>query len=278
LPSTAISQFPADPNQVDQIIRSVAASEVMSRFRNLKANEISEKSPKNYVTRADIEAEKRLAEDLTRLIPGSVAIGEESVEDDPNLLNLLNNEAPVWILDPVDGTGNFVAGKACFALIVAYFVAGETIAGWIHDPIHDITVSAIKGKGAWIGSTRLKTPDKMQVEEMTGSLGPRFCQKVRDAFGYSEEDNRLVRYKCVGMEYLDLARGILHFARYAGRIKPWDHAAGILIHDEAGGHNQLSGEVAGNYDATAGIIENSSLLLAPNLHAWGKLQAIIGEP
>jgi fructose-1,6-bisphosphatase/inositol monophosphatase family enzyme len=80
------------------------------------------------------------------------------------------------------------------------------------------------------------------------------------------------------MEYLDLARGILHFARYAGRIKPWDHAAGILIHDEAGGHNQLSGEVAGNYDATAGIIENSSLLLAPNLHAWGKLQAIIGEP
>ena len=191
--------FPADPYQVDQIIRSVAAAEVMPRFRNLKASEISEKSPKNYVTIADIEAERRLKEDLTRLIPGSVAIGEESVEDDPNLLNLLKNEAPVWILDPVDGTGNFATGKACFALIVAYCVAGETIAGWIHDPINNVTVSAIKGKGAWIGSTQLKTPNEIHVEEMTGSLGPRFQQKMRNTFGFSEEDNRLVRYKCVGM-------------------------------------------------------------------------------
>ena len=276
--SNATSQFPGNPNQVDQIIRSIAAAVVMPRFRNLKANEISEKSPKNFVTIADIEAEKRLKEDLTRLIPGSVAIGEESVEENPNLLNLLNNEAPVWILDPVDGTGNFASGKSCFAVIVAFCVAGKTVAGWIHDPINDVTVSAITGKGAWIGSTQLRIPNKIQVEEMTGSLGPRLRQRMCEALGHSEDDNRLVRYKCVGMEYFDLARGILHFAKYAGRINPWDHAAGILIHNEAGGYNQLSGEVSGDYAATAGILEKSSLLLAPNLLAWRKLYSIIGKP
>lgn len=250
----------------------------MPRFRNLKAGEISEKSPKDFVTIADIEAEKRLAKDLMQLIPGSVAIGEESVEGDPNLLNLLHKNAPVWIIDPVDGTGNFAHGKACFAIIVAYCVAGKTLAGWIHDPVNGVTVSAIKGEGAWMGAKQLRILDQKHIKEMSGSLGPRYRKKMEETFDYPEGDERIVRYRCVGMEYMDLARGSLQFARYAGRIKPWDHAAGILIHNEAGGHNLLTGEVAGSYHATAGIIENSSLLLAPNLQTWHKLHKIIGEP
>jgi fructose-1,6-bisphosphatase/inositol monophosphatase family enzyme len=271
------SSFPTDPNRVDQIIRAIAKAEVMPRFRNLDAGDISEKSPKNFVTTADIEAEKRLAQDLTLLIPGSVAIGEESVEDNPGLLNALNNESPVWILDPVDGTGNFAAGKACFALIVAYCVGGETLAGWIHDPINDVTVWAIKGEGAWIGNQRLKIDSAIPINQMSGSLGPRLRHRMCHTWGYAEDDTRLMRYKCVGMEYLDLARGVLHFARYAGKIKPWDHAAGILIHTEAGGYSQLSGGITGNYQTTAGIIDNSSLLLAPNSPAWEQLHATIGE-
>jgi fructose-1,6-bisphosphatase/inositol monophosphatase family enzyme len=271
------SKFPIDPNRVDQIIRDVAKTEVMPRFRNLEARDISEKSPNNFVTTADIEAEKRLAQDLTALLPGSVAIGEESVEDNPNLLDALNEELPVWILDPVDGTGNFASGKACFALIVAYCVGGETLAGWIHDPINDVTVWAIKGEGAWIGGQRLKIDGTIPIGEMSGSLGPRLRHRMCRTWGYAEDDERLMRYKCVGMEYLDLARGVLHFARYAGKIKPWDHAAGILIHTEAGGYSQLSGGITGSYRTTAGIIDNSSLLLAPNSPAWKQLHATIGE-
>lgn len=272
------SNFPVDPNRVDQIIRAVAIAEVMPRFRNLSAADISEKSPKNYVTTADIEAEKRLAENLTALIPGSVAIGEESVEDNPSLLDALNHESPVWVLDPVDGTGNFAAGKACFALIVAYCVGGETLAGWIHDPVNNVTAWAIKGEGAWIGKTRLKIPEDTPIKDMSGSLGPRLRQRMCHTWGYAEDDARLVRYKCVGMEYLDLARGVLHFACYAGKIKPWDHAAGILIHTEAGGYSKLSGGINGDYLTTAGIIDNSSLFLAPNSPAWDQLHATIGEP
>ena len=271
------SNFPTDPNYVAQIIRDVAKAEVMPRFRNLDASDISEKSPKNFVTTADIEAEKRLAQDLTALLPGSVAIGEESVEDDPSLLDALNEDLPVWILDPVDGTGNFAAGKACFALIVAYCVGGETLAGWIHDPINDVTVWAVKGEGAWIGDQRLKIDGTIPIEKMSGSLGPRLRHRMCNTWGYAEDDTRLIRYKCVGMEYLDLARGVLQFARYAGKIKPWDHAAGILIHTEAGGYSQLSGGITGDYLTTAGIIDNSSLLLAPNSPAWKQLHATIGE-
>ena len=140
-----------DSENVIAIIREVAAAEIMPRFRNLGADDVAQKrSPSDLVTTADLEAERRLTAALTALSPGSAVIGEEAAEHDPAVLSALAGESPVWLIDPVDGTNNFAHDKPCFAVIVAFCLGGETVAGWIHDPIADATMWAAKGRGAWI--------------------------------------------------------------------------------------------------------------------------------
>ena len=118
-----------DTEQVAQIIREVAAAEVMPRFRKLADHEISQKrNPGDLVTIADIESERRLTKELTRLAPGTVVVGEEGADADPSLLLALEGDRPTWLVDPVDGTANFAKGKDCFAVIVGYCQGGKTLA------------------------------------------------------------------------------------------------------------------------------------------------------
>ncbi len=93
---------------------------------------------------------------LEALLPGSAVVGEEASEADPGRLAALSGEGPVWLVDPIDGTLNFVNEKPCFATIVALCIAGNTVEGWIHDPIADRTAWAARGEGAWIGGERVR--------------------------------------------------------------------------------------------------------------------------
>ncbi|MEW5727646.1 MAG: inositol monophosphatase family protein, partial [Pseudomonadota bacterium] len=144
------------PEAVSAIIREVAEAEILPRFKNLRASQIREKKPNQLVTEADEEAEKVLARRLTALLPGAV-VGEESVEHDPRLMDALGRPGPVWVIDPVDGTANFAHGRPRFAVAVALVVDGGTVAGWIHDPVPNRTIVAVKGQGCWRaeGITRL---------------------------------------------------------------------------------------------------------------------------
>lgn len=260
---------------VDAIIREVAANQIMPRFRELAAHEITEKNPGDIVTAADIEAEARLTKALGGLVPGSVVVGEEAAEDDPDILRALGGEAPVWIVDPLDGTRNFAEGRECFAVIVAYCRGGETLAGWIYDPIADVTTWAVAGEGAWMEGERLATARPAPIAEMHGSLGRKFRKRLEDR-GKTRPGNvpaSVTRVGCVGREYMDLACGRLHFAQYARRLKPWDHAAGVLLHHEAGGFNGLT-EGRGRYTPEPRI-QYATLLLAPDETAWDSLHAVL---
>src|SRR5262245_52401902 len=108
-----------DLESVDELIRAVAAEQILPRFRRLASHEVHEKSPGNLVTIADVEAERALTRELRQRLPGSVVVGEEAVAADPQVLDLLGGEAPVWILDPVDGMMNFTRSVARFAVMVA---------------------------------------------------------------------------------------------------------------------------------------------------------------
>jgi fructose-1,6-bisphosphatase/inositol monophosphatase family enzyme len=265
-----------DSEAVIAIIREVAAAEIMPRFGNLGADDVAHKrSPADLVTTADLEAERRLSAALTRLSPGSAVIGEEAAEHDPSVFAALAGASPVWLIDPVDGTHNFAHDKPCFAVIVAYCLDGETVAGWIHDPIADVTAWAAKGRGAWIedgvGARPIRAAAPRDLERMTGSLGWRLARRVkalRDS-GLTMP-GRIVRYGCVGREYMDLAGGALDFALYT-RLKPWDHAAGVLIHHEAGGFSQITDDGT-SYRPAPGI-QQTTLLLAPDEAAWQALNA-----
>jgi fructose-1,6-bisphosphatase/inositol monophosphatase family enzyme len=264
--------FP-DHEKVTQIIRDTAATLITPRFRQLREGDVREKSPGDLVTIADVEAEKRLEAELSALVPGSLVVGEEEAEDFPNVLDRLKGDAPVWVLDPLDGTRNFAGGRAPFAVIVAYCQGGETLMGWIHDPLTGETVRAAKGQGCWSGSQRLSVHAAAPFGDMKGSLSHTVAKRLNDSTGIS-------RVGCVGRDYMDLALGRLHFARYAFRLKPWDHAAGVLIHCEAGGTNRLL-KAGGGYhpDLSPKEAETTGeiMLLAPDITALEAIRGLLGD-
>src|SRR5258708_31980721 len=140
--------MPVDCEKVRRLIVEVADAEVMPRFEKLKTGDISEKSPGDFVTVADVASEQRLTPALRDLLPGSLVVGEEAVAADPAVLALLDGDAPVWVVDPIDGTANFAAGIPMFAIMVALIRRGETLAAWIHDPLKRATATALAGGGA----------------------------------------------------------------------------------------------------------------------------------
>src|ERR1700691_5898215 len=124
-----------DPQTVSSMIRETARSVILPRFRALKREEIAEKGPGDFVTIADLEAERQLAALLTGALPGSVVLGEEAAAKNPELLRLTGGAAPLWIVDPIDGTSNFARGEPGFAVILAYVENGDVRARWIYDPL-----------------------------------------------------------------------------------------------------------------------------------------------
>jgi fructose-1,6-bisphosphatase/inositol monophosphatase family enzyme len=270
-----------DSERVIQIMREVAAREIMPRFRCLEDTDIATKrTPSDLVTTADLEAERRLSAALTALRPDAEVVGEEGAESNPRTLSLLGGEKPVWVIDPVDGTFNYAGGRACFAVIVAFCMRGETLGGWILDPVSDVVVCAVAGQGAWIttesGYRQLRVPTGKDVHKMAGSLGRRLGRlvKARREAGLSHGPLKIVKYGCTGREYMDLAQGALDFAQYT-RLKPWDHAAGVLIHTEAGGFNRLTGSRA-SYRPWPRIMEET-ILLTPDEGSWDALHALFDE-
>lgn len=225
-----------DSDKVVAAIREAAEEDILPRFQRLERHEISEKNPGEVVTIADIEAEHRLTRLLSALVPGSVVVGEEAVSKDPDILKLLQGNGPAWLVDPVDGTGNFAEGRPVFGIIVCYLVDGIAKAGWIHDPCSNKTAIAMAGEGGWYDGERLKPAPSVPLEQMTGTLNYSwFPHERREAVRRAARRFRDIHsYRCAAHDYLALARGEKHFSLYR-RLWPWDHAAGVLLLAEAGG-------------------------------------------
>ena len=267
-----------DPAAVIRIIREVAAAEILPRFRNLAVGDVGFKGgPHDLVTVADIEAERSLSGRLQALAPGSLVVGEEGAEADGGLLAALAGTAPVWVLDPLDGTVNFARGRPCFAMIVAWCLGGTAAAGWIYDPVADAVLWSAAGEGAWwedgAGVRPVRASRAGDVAAMIGSLTPRAAARLHRAQGLRNRPSpAVVRYGCAGREYMDLGTGALDFAQYT-RLKPWDHAAGVLIHRQAGGFSALRGR-GSPYRVEPRILEET-LLLAPDEESWQTLDGLL---
>ncbi len=226
-----------DSDKVVAAIREAAELDILPRFQRLERHEISEKNPGEVVTVADIEAEHRLTRLLSALVPGSAVVGEEAVSKNPEVLKRLEGEGPAWLVDPVDGTGNFAEGRPVFGIIICYLVDGNARAGWIHDPCSGKTAVAMAGEGAWYDGERLTPATSVPFEQMTGTLNYSwFPHDRREAVRRAARRFKDVySYRCAAHDYLALARGEKHFSLYR-RLWPWDHAAGVLLLGEAGGH------------------------------------------
>ena len=252
-----------DPRKVASIVAQVASDVILPRFRRLESSQIQEKNPGDLVTVADREAEERLIELLPPLLEGSLVVGEECVSMDSAKLEKLGSDRPVWVIDPIDGTGNFVRGNQSFAVIVALTLNQETVQGWIYDPLLGQMTHAVKGGGTWCeGRRRLLEP--RPVSGMAGSVAWRDRETLT---------RRGLRVRALGScahEYLAMLDGSLDFSCYR-RLHPWDHAAGTLMIAEAGGK-------AATFDGRAyrPLPQLNSLLMAPDEESWNTLRDILG--
>ena len=262
-----------DVETIAGFIRETAAQAILPRFRQLRQEDIREKKPGDFVTIADLEAEQMLTERLLAAMPGSVVLGEEAAAKDPARLALLAGEAPVWVIDPIDGTANFARGEPGFAVILALVERAEVRAGWIYDPLGDTMVLAERGSGAWSQGRRLAVDGEASAERMTGAAygrtiaGPRAAKLLGDS-------GRVAMVRNLGssaLEYNAVALGRAHFSLHS-RSLPWDHAAGMLIVAEAGG-------VAGFLDGTRydPRIADQPVLAASNQTAWDTVRAVVGS-
>lgn len=251
-----------DTAQVSQIIKDCAAEHILPRFRRLNDDEISTKSgPTDLVTQADIDAEKYLERVLPALLPGSIVMGEEGVSRGEVSLDVLKDDSrPVWVVDPIDGTSNFVNEKPGFGTMVALVVDGAIAQGWIYEIIGEQMVVAEAGAGAFNNGVRIEMDGSDSAfEEMRGHMSLKyFPEALRDNLKVKNEAFEGVDPICCASEYLNIAMGKSHFSLYS-RLKPWDHLAGVLTIREAGGYvRKWDGGEFSVRDEGAGLLVSNS--------------------
>ena len=259
-----------DPEKVAALIGEIAEEEIAARFGRLAAHEIDTKtSPNDFVTQADHAAEARLKQALAGVYPGAAFIGEELASANPLVLDHLCSEGAVWIVDPLDGTRNFVLGRREFGTIVALVEKGETRAGWIYAiPDHGFAMGS-KGDGATWRGERLgplaPASDPLTGFRAVGNMAEpwrdRLVPKLRDKY-----ETETIR--CSAYGYVHLLRGDRDFALYS-RCWPWDHAAGILMLSEIDGRAEYLDDGA-PYAPYA--TQGRPLLVAGGVDRWEKVR------
>ncbi|MGW3145070.1 inositol monophosphatase family protein [Streptomyces sp. NPDC001177] len=231
---------------VEEAVRKAAATEILPRFRRLAEHEIDQKSgPHDLVTDADRLAEEYLTAALGALLPGSVVVGEEAVHANPATYEAIRGDAPVWIVDPVDGTRQFVHGDAGFCTLVALAHRGVLLASWTYAPARDQLATAVRGHGAFLDGERLiagaPTPGR-DLEIATSHPDYTTDEQKRALLGLWTEGVAPRACGSAGLEYLAVAKGELDATAFSWEAA-WDHAAGLLLVEEAGGaHLTRTGE------------------------------------
>lgn len=249
-----------DSLRVAELIRETAAAELLPRFRNLAKSDIRQKRPGDVVTVADEAAEQRLATGLAKILPGVPVVGEEAVEKDPGLLDLIARPRETcWIVDPLDGTANFAAGRDRFAIIVCLVHDTMPIAGWILDVPRNHLAEAHRGSGVTLDGVAVT--GKPTGRPLIGYVGYRVIKEFDRQLRQDQRAKlgRLSTLSCAGLEYIELLSGRADFNLYR-MTKPWDHAAGSLMMREAGGGSvQFNGSpYAPTQGLAAGLISSTS--------------------
>ena len=261
--------------QVADLLRRVAAEQVLPRFRALRRGDVGEKSPGETVTIADLEAEAALTAGLLDLLPSARVVGEEACAADPRLLEGLD-EGLVWLVDPLDGTSNFARGDGGFAMLVALLQAGEAVAAWLYEPLRGALASAETGSGAFLDGARLQIAagPALATHDLHGVVKTRFlppAQRAALAPGRPGLPTIHQTTTPAGLDYPALALGQWRFLLY-WRTLAWDHVPGCLFITEAGG-------TAARLDGTPyrAAAQGTGLLVASDAQVWRAVRGLLPD-
>ncbi len=223
-----------------------ASKSVIRDFGEVEKLQVSKKGPRDFVTKTDKHVEKILIEELSKIKKNYSFLSEEigSIEN--------KDKDNIWIIDPIDGTTNFLHGIPHFAICIALESKKEIISGLIYDPIKDEMFYAEKNKGAYLNNQRLRVSNKNTIDECLFSSN-------HEGVKFS---NLNMRYSgCAALDLAYVASGRLD-GFFHNKINIWDVAAGALLVEEAGGIvNDLHKFDQNNIDirASSGTINDKML-------------------
>ncbi|OYN91989.1 inositol monophosphatase family protein [Parenemella sanctibonifatiensis] len=257
-----------DTEAVLTLLQETAAQVINPRFQALVEGEVSEKKPGDYVTVADREAEEMITDRIRDALPDVLVVGEEATAARPELLVDLGLADHAFILDPIDGTRNFVNGSRDHAVMLAEVRSGETVRAWIWQPQWERSWVAEKGGGVMLDGKPLTAADP--VAPWHGRTSAKELMHTETA-----EVRRIPwSTSCCGVDYPMVAAGEEDFLAYRTRLMPWDHLPGVLMVREMGG---IARTVSG-LEYEVGILD-TSLVVARNediWHAVAKLGRVAG--
>jgi myo-inositol-1(or 4)-monophosphatase len=199
---------------------SEKASKVLIRdFGEIENLQVSKKGPKDFVTNSDLKTEKIIIDELKKARPNYSFISEEKGKKDNKDMN------NTWIIDPIDGTVNFLHGIPHFAISIALRSNNEIISGLIFDPIKNEMFFAEKNNGAFFNNQRIRVSKKNNIDDCLFAVGGKNTKEL-------EFLNRKSGCAALDMAYVASGR---YDGYYQNDLKIWDIAAGIILVKEAGG-------------------------------------------
>lgn len=244
-----------------------AATIINRASLNLERLQVDRKQHNDFVTEVDKAAEEAIIETLSEAFPKHGFLAEESGE-------LLNNSDHIWIIDPLDGTTNFIHGFPQYAVSIALSVNGILQQAVVYDPTRDELFIASKGSGAYVNRRRLRVAQQIRLENaLIGTGFPyRHDQDVEHYLKiFAEMTRQCSGLRRPGAASLDLA--YVAAGRYDGffesELKPWDMAAGALIITEAGG-------LVGNYRGEEGFLQSGEIMAA-NPRIFAQMAKLLGK-
>ena len=222
---------------------SEKASKILIRdFGELEKLQVSKKGPNDFVSNADLKAEKIIIEELKKAKPNYSILSEESG------MEINKDKKNIWIIDPIDGTLNFLHGIPHFAISIALKSDNEIISGLIFDPIKNEMFYAEKNNGAFFNNHRIRVSKKTDINDCLFCTGGKLKKELK------------IQYRKSGSAALDIA--YVAAGRYDGyfqhELNIWDIAAGIILVKEAGGIiNEINLSQSKNLDV---------IVSSPNIH------------
>ena len=196
------------------------ASKILIRdFGELEKLQVSKKGPKDFVTNSDIKVEKIIIEELKKARPTYSIISEE------NGVERNKDSSNSWIIDPIDGTINFLHGIPHFAISIALKSNDEIICGLIFDPIKDEMFYAEKNNGAYLNNKRIRVSQKKNITDCLFATSGTIEKKIE--FSYRKSGSA-----ALDMAYIACGRYDGYFQK---NLHLWDIAAGLILIEEAGG-------------------------------------------
>ena len=223
-----------------------ASKSIIRDFGEVEKLQVSKKGPYDFVTKTDKKVEKVLIEELSKIKKNYSFLSEE--------VGMIKNKDKenVWIIDPIDGTTNFLHGIPHFAICIALQSKGEIVSGLIFDPIKDEMYYSEKNKGAFLNNQRLRVSKKSSLDD---------CLFSSNHEGVKFSDFNMRYSGCAALDLAYVASGRLD-GYFHNKINLWDVAAGALMVEEAGGAvNDLNKFNTNNINirASSGVISDKML-------------------